>query len=418
MLCYGGLNKSLSPSMKLLTATALLVTFSTAAIAGDWPQWRGPNRDGVSTEKDLLDAWPEGGPKLLWKAQGLGIGYSSVSITGGRIYTMGDGEKTSHVYCLDPKDGTIIWTSKPIGKTGGNYEGTRCTPTFDEGLLFALGQFGDLVCLKADNGEEVWRKNLVADFGGQPGGWNYSESPLVDEGKVLVTPGGKQGAVVTLDKKTGDLVWQSKEFTDDAQYSSLIAREFGGKRQYVQFTLASVVGIEASTGKLLWKTPRKGRTAVVSTPIFHEGQVFVSSAYGVGCNGFKVSHSDGSFSVEEIYADKTISNHHGGCIRVGDYVYGSSSTTLVCMELKTGERKWRARSAGKGSILIVDDKIILRAEKGTVVLLELTPEAYVEISKFEQPDRSKAKAWSHPVVSDGILYLKDQGLLLAYDLRK
>ncbi|MBT3567599.1 MAG: PQQ-like beta-propeller repeat protein [Opitutae bacterium] len=407
--------------MKKTQFPILLLTLSTfvlSTFAADWPQWRGPNRDGVSTETGILDEWPEGGPKLLWKATGVGAGFSSVSVANGRIYTMGDGKESSKVHCLDQKDGKIIWSSKPVGKTGGNYKGTRCTPTFDDGHLYALGQFGDLVCLRAFDGSEVWRKSLTKDFGGRSGGWNYTESPLVDDGKVIVTPGGKQGAVVALDKKTGELVWQSKEFTDGAQYSSLIVREFGGKRQYVQLTGANVVGLEASTGKVLWQAPRKGKTATISTPIFHEGHVFVSSAYGVGCNGFKVTHSGGRFSAKEIYANKTISNHHGGCIRVGDYVYASSSGTLACVELKTGKEMWRQRSAGKGAILIIDGKIILRAENGPLALVELNPKEYRQISKFDQPERSKAKAWPHPVVSNGVLYVRDQDILLAYDVRK
>jgi len=411
----------LKPTMKKTQLSILLLTLSTFALstfAADWPQWRGPNRDGVSTETGILDEWPEGGPKLLWKATGVGAGFSSVSVANGRIYTMGDGKESSNVHCLDPKGGKIIWSSKPVGKTGGNYKGTRCTPTFDDGHLYALGQFGDLVCLRAVDGSEVWRKSLTKDFGGRSGGWNYTESPLVDDGKVIVTPGGKQGAVVALDKKTGELIWQSKEFTDGAQYSSLIVREFGGKRQYIQLTGANVVGLEASTGKVFWQAPRKGKTATISTPIFHEGHVFVSSAYGVGCNGFKVTHSGGRFSAKEIYANKTISNHHGGCIRVGDYVYASSSGTLACVELQTGEEMWRQRSAGKGAILIIDGKIILRAENGPLALVELNPKEYRQISKFDQPERSKAKAWPHPVVSDGVLYVRDQDILLAYDVRK
>ena len=407
--------------MKKTQFPILLLTLSTfvlSTFAADWPQWRGPNRDGVSTETGILDEWPEGGPKLLWKATGVGAGFSSVSVANGRIYTMGDGKESSNVHCLDPKGGKIIWSSKPVGKTGGNYKGTRCPPTFDDGHLYALGQFGDLVCLRAVDGSQVWRKSLTKDFGGRSGGWNYTESPLVDDGKVIVTPGGKQGAVVALDKKTGELIWQSKEFTDGAQYSSLIVREFGGKRQYVQLTGANVVGLEASTGKVLWKAPRKGKTATISTPIFHEGHVFVSSAYGVGCNGFKVTHSGGRFSAKEIYANKTISNHHGGFIRVGDYVSASSSGTLACVELKTGEEMWRQRSAGKGAILIIDGKIILRAENGPLALVELNPKEYRQISKFDQPERSKAKAWPHPVVSDGVLYVRDQDILLAYDVRK
>lgn len=407
--------------MKIPATAILLVILGSSTLtsfAGDWPQWRGPNRDGVSMEKGLLDKWPEGGPKLAWKAEGLGVGFSSVSIKDGLIYTMGDGKETSHVFCLDARDGKILWTSKEVGKTGGNYKGTRCTPTLDGDHLYALGQFGDLVCLEASNGAEVWRRSLTKDFGGRSGGWNYTESPLVDGGKVMVTPGGKKGAVVALSAKTGKLAWQSKDFTDGAQYSSLIARDFGGRRQYIQLTGSSVVGLDAKTGKPLWKAPRKGQTATITTPVFHEGHLFVSSAYGVGCNGFKVTRNKAGFSAKQIYANKSIANHHGGCIRVGDYVYGSSGGTLACLELKTGKEMWRKRSAGKGSIVVVDDKIILRAENGPIALVELNPDAYKEISKFDQPDRSRARAWPHPVVSNGILYIRDQDILLAYDLRK
>ncbi len=407
--------------MKIPATAILLVvlaSISLTSFAGDWPQWRGPNRDGVSTEKGLLDKWPEGGPKLVWKAEGIGSGFSSVSIRDGLIYTMGDGKESSHVFCLDAKEGKILWTSKAVGKTGGNYKGTRCTPTLDGDHLYALGQFGDLVCLEASNGAEVWRRSLTKDFGGRSGGWNYTESPLVDGGKVMVTPGGKKGAVVALSAKNGKLAWQSKDFTDGAQYSSLIVRDFGGRRQYIQLTGASVVGLDAKTGKPLWKAPRKGQTATITTPVFHEGHLFVSSAYGVGCNGFKVTRNKAGFSAKQIYANKSISNHHGGCIRVGDYVYGSSGGTLACLELKTGKEMWRKRSAGKGSIVVVDGKIILRAEKGPIALVELNSKAYKEISQFDQPDRSKAKAWPHPVVSNGILYIRDQDILLAFDLRK
>ena len=398
--------------------TLVLASITLTSFAGDWPQWRGPNRDGVSTEKGLLDKWPEGGPKLVWKTEGVGEGFSSVSVKDGMIYTMGDGKKTSHVFCLDAESGKILWTSKAVGKTGGNYKGTRCTPTVEGDLLYALGQFGDLVCLEASNGAEVWRRSLTKDFGGRSGGWNYTESPLVDGGKVMVTPGGKKGAVVALSAKSGKLGWQSKDFTDAAQYSSLIVRDFGGRRQYIQLTGSSVVGLDAKTGGTLWKAPRRGQTATITTPVFHQGHLFVSSAYGVGCNGFKVTRNKAGFSAKQIYANKSIANHHGGCIRVGDYVYGSSGGTLACLELKTGKEMWRKRSAGKGSIIVVDGKIILRAENGPIALVELNPKAYKEISRFDQPDRSKARAWPHPVVSNGILYIRDQDILLAFDLRK
>ena len=253
--------------MKFFAALVLLTALTLSTFAGDWAQWRGPNRDGVSSEKGLIDEWPEDGPKLLWKATGVGVGFSSVSVVGERIYTMGDGKDASHVYCLSTETGKIIWTSKRVGKTGGNYKGTRCTPTVDEGHVYALGQYGDLVCLKADTGAEIWRKSLTRDFGGRSGGWNYTESPLIDDGKVIITPGGKKGAVVALNKKTGESIWQSKDFTDGAQYSSLITREFGGERQYIQLTGSNVVGLAAKTGKVLWKAARKATSLSVALTV-------------------------------------------------------------------------------------------------------------------------------------------------------
>jgi outer membrane protein assembly factor BamB len=404
--------------MKRTILILAALTLTLPALAIDWPQWRGANRDGVNPEKNLLDEWPADGPNLLWRSEGLGAGFSSVSTSKGRLFTMGDGKESSHVYCLSVKDGSKIWTSRAIGKTGGNYKGTRSTPTVVGDLLYALGQFGDLVCLKTATGAEVWRTSLKTNYGGRPGGWNYTESPLVDGDKIIVTPGGKKGAVIALNRMTGKLIWKSADFTDGAQYSSLIISEFGGERQYIQLTGQNVVGLAAGTGKVLWQAARKGRTATVSTPIFHDGSLFVTSSYGVGCNGFKISYDGTRFSAKQTYANKTIANHHGGCILVGNYIYGSSGSTLACIDLKTGEEMWRERSAGKGAIVVADSKIILRAEKGTVALVALSPKAYKEISRFSQPDRTRASAWSHPVVSDGVLYLKDQGLLLAYDLNK
>ena len=252
-------------------------------------------------------------------------------------------------------------------------------------------------------------------------GWKWSESPLVDDGKVIVTPGGNEGALLALNTKNGEQVWRCKDFTDRAGYSSVIIREIGGIKQYIQLTGDSVAGIEADSGKLLWKAPRKGRTAVVSTPIFDKGSLFVTSAYNVGCNGFKISYEGGSFKAVQTYkhdGSAGMANHHGGVIRVGEYVYGSNGGRLSCIQLATGKVMWNEGSAGKGAILVVDDKIIFRTEKGPVSLVELSSKAYKEISRFEQPDRTRHRAWSHPVVSNGILYLKDQDTLFAYDLRK
>ena len=401
-----------------LAAMALLNSLSTAA---DWPTWRGPKRDGISTEKGLLAAWPAGGPPLAWKATGCGVGYSSVSVANGRVFTMGDGPDGSNVRAFDEKSGKPVWTSPVLGKAGGNYEGTRCTPTVDGDAIYALGQFGDLICLDAAKGTERWRKNLSKDFGGGAPGWNYTESPLIDGNNVMVTPGGDKGTIVALDKKTGALVWQSKDYKDGAQYSSLVPADINGVHQYIQLTGQSVAGVDAATGALLWRADRKGETAIITTPVYANNQVFVTSAYGVGCNAFKITKDGSSFKTEELYANKNMANHHGGVILLGDYLYGSSDGKgWVCQDFKTGAIKWAEKSVGKGSIAHADGHFYFRSEdgKGTVALVEATPDGYKETGRFDPPDRSNKNSWPHPVIANGRLYLRDQDVILSYDVRK
>lgn len=408
----------MKPILRLACLGAVLTTCS--AIAGDWPQWRGPNRDDISTETGLLKAWPVGGPPLAWKARGLGVGYSSVAVAGGKIFTMGDSPDAGTVRALDSKDGSVFWTT-PIGRPGGNYPGTRCTPTVDGTLVYALGQFGDFVCLEAATGKEVWKKSFGKDFGGSGGGWNYTESPLVDGNKVIVTPGGKNGAIVALDKKTGTVLWRATEYTDRAEYSSLITESIGGVRQYIQLTGESVAGVAAADGKLLWRAPRRGSTAIITTPVYHNGHVYVTSGYGVGCNLFKITRTGAGFQTEQVYANKEMANHHGGVIRVGDHIYGhSDSKGWICQKFLTGEVVWSSNKIGKGSITCADGHFYLRSEggKGTVALIEATPESYKETGRFEQPERSGQNSWAHPVIANGKLYLRDQDLLLCYDVKE
>src|SRR5579872_3022014 len=245
-----------------LWGALFLAVNSAFGAGGDWPQWRGPNHDGISTETGLLQDWPESGPKLLWEIKDLGAGYASVSIYGNRIYTAGDKGAECFVEALNLADGKPVWSTK-LGKAGPvgqpQFEGPRATPTTDGELVFAVSQWGEMACLRADTGKEVWRKDYTKDFGGACPFWGYAESPLIDGDKVVVTPGGSQGAVVALNKKTGDVIWQSKEFTDAAHYSSLVVAEPGGVRQYIQLTPTSVAGIAAADGKLLWRAPRKGQ---------------------------------------------------------------------------------------------------------------------------------------------------------------
>lgn len=386
----------------------------------EWNQWRGPKRDGLSPDTGLLKEWPASGPELAWKATGLGEGFSSVSFAGNRIFTMGD---TGGECCLIALDlaGKKLWAA-PVGKPGGGggYPGPRCTPATDGTLVFGLGQHGDLACASAADGKIVWKKNLASDFGGRMmSGWGYSESPLLDGNHLVCMPGGSRGTVLALNKATGTPVWQSKELTDAAPYTSVVPVDFGGVRQYVVFTDQSVAGLAAANGQILWKAPRPGKTAVITTPIFKDGYLFVSSAYNVGHNGFRVSASGGKFQCEEIYSGRDMENHHGGLILVGDHVYGMDNRAMKCIELKTGKVLWQNRAVGKGSIAYADGHFVIRSEKGpgTIALVEASPEAYKEKGRFDQPDRSDKNSWPHPVIFGGKLYIRDQDVLLCYNVK-
>lgn len=411
---------------------ALLIAFAVSFLpsivcgaSGDWPQWRGPNRDGHSADTGLLKQWPKGGPHLLWKATGVGIGHATVGVVGERVYCLGDKDEENFVMALNRADGKQLWTVK-LGKAGapgwGGFAGPRCSPTIDGDLLFAIGQYGELACLDAATGAEVWRKDCIKDFGGQLPEWGYSGMPLVDGDHLILAPGGSRGGLVALDKKSGKLAWQSSELKDSIHYSSPIVAEIDSVRQYIQLTDANVVGVAAADGRLLWRVSRRGSTAVIPTPIYHDGFVYVTSGYGVGCNLFKIASADGKFSAEQVYANKLMTNQLGGVVRIGDHLYGHSDNKgWTCQDLKTGKAVWQEKGKlGKGSLVFADGMLYLRAEagKGTVALIEATPEGYREKGRFDQPNRSEKNSWAHPVVVAGRLYIRDQDVLLCYDVQE
>jgi outer membrane protein assembly factor BamB len=405
--------------LRLLPALALsLVPLS--ASADDWSQWRGLQRNGQSAETGLLKTWPAEGPPLAWKVDGLGGGYSSLAITDGKIFTLGDREEGTFVLALKESDGSLIWETR-VGDAGGHkgYPGPRSTPTIDGGQVFALNQYSDLFCLDAESGKAIWSVNLEKDFGGKMmSGWKYSESPLVDGDKVIITPGGKQGTVLALDRKTGKKIWQTSEWTDPAGYSSVVIATIHGVRQYVQLTGKSVAGMDPDSGKILWVADRPGKTAVITTPIVQDDIVFVTSAYGVGCNGFRISKTGDEWKAEEIYANKNSANHHGGVVLLDGHIFGSSGGTFNCVDMKSGDLAFKGRSAGKGSTIYADGHLYLRGEDGDVALIEADSSELKEKGRFKQPDRSKDKAWAHPVIANGKLYLRDQGILLCFDVQE
>lgn len=412
------LAKTAGPFLSLLCLSAWVSTASAA----DWPQWRGPQRDNICTESGLLQQWPDGGPKLAWTASGLGAGYSGVAVVGERIYTLGDGADGCFVRALETTTGKIVWSAR-VGNAGGGggFPGPRCTPTVVGTRLVVMGQFGDLVCLETASGKELWRHNLKDELGGKMmSGWGYAESPLVDGNMVICTPGGDQGALAAFDLATGKLAWRSKDWQDSAAYCSMLVETIGGVRQYIQLTGSSVAGV-ATDGRLLWRAPRPGKTAVIPTPVFADDSVFVTSGYEIGCNLFKVSSAGGKFSAEQVYENKSLVTQLGGVVKIGAHIYGySDKKGWTCLEFATGKQVWQENNRlGKGSVLAVGKQLILRAEKdkGTVVLIEASPEGWQEKGRFDQPERSDKNSWPPPVVANGKLYLRDHDRLFSYDVK-
>lgn len=585
--------------------------------AGDWPQWRGPHRDGISLDKGLLKEWPKDGPAVVWQVDSVGVGYSSIAVKAGRIYTQGDLNGVEHIIALDAKDGSTVWSVQPgpltslletrvasdfknldrnsdgvvseieaLGRFGwdwnkydkpspdapeaiaerrsaallkdldkdndgqlsfpevanllrdtferidapddkadaaalarqrteaylknldkdadgkisrqesrgtaldrqfgridvrdpatnkgdelltaeeietslakheagrdgvltagelrnyylatriagdgtldrselraavGGYrngmgDGPRGTPTVDGDRVYVEGGNGDLACLEAATGKTIWYVNLKYDFGGGLPGWGYSESPLIVEDLIIVTPGGNGGTLVALNKLDGKPVWQSTEVTERAHYSSPVLAVINGEQQIVQFANQSVFGVFLADGKPRWRytAPANG-TANCCAPIVADNMVFASSSYGVGGGLARITVAGSTQTAEEVYFEKKMACHHGGIVKVGDYMYSAGGGPLTCMDFKTGKIAWQARSAGKGSLCVADGMLYILGEGHDVVLAEATPDAYREHGRFQVKPHGKP-AWAHIIVTGGRMYIRDQESLTAYNV--
>lgn len=620
------------------SALTLCVGFNSTH-AEDWPQWQGPNRNAVSTEKGLLQKWPSEGPALAWEAKGLGGGDSAPAIVDGKILGMANRDGKEIVWALSEKDGNEIWAT-PLGdavqqNVPQSKEGPGCTPSVDGDRLYVIGVGGRVACLSTEKGKVLWERSLTEDFGGIPPMWNFRESPLVDGDVVVCTPGAADAVLVALNKATGETIWKSrtpgtpesstesrpdrrdtakgsdrakaapgkaadpassiagtkepglfesehwgmtafkrkvpagkylvklyfaetyqgitgagqrvfsfdvqgKEFKDfdvwgkaggfrrayiesvpvevtdgelritftrkvdnpaikaieiipddkdakairikagqstpfkdssgqewlaeqgfeggqvsagtaqfggspggrggapggrgggfggfggprsGAAYSSVIAIEFDGQRQYVQLTATALIGVAAKDGQPLWKYDRPANRMGIncSTPLYQDGLIFAASAYGNGGGAVKLVKNDkGEITPEEVYFSSSMQNHHGGMIVVDGCLYGANGGNeggfLTCMDFQTGKVLWRDRKAPKGALLFADGRLYLRAESGTMLLIEPSREKLVLQGRFEQPNRSSAPAWAHPIVANGKLYVRDQGVLLCYNV--
>ena len=402
----------------VLAVGAVILAQAPSATVTDWPQWRGPDRTGISKETGLLKQWPAGGPTRLWRVTNLGEGYGSLSIKGERIFVQMIVGRQSVVASLDRSNGRIVW-QKPLGAAGSNDRGSgpRGTPTVDGDRLYALSENGDLACLRIADGEIVWQRNILRDFRGRNINWLISESPLVDGDRVIVSPGGRDATVVALDKATGKTIWTSKGLSDDAGYASAIVADIGGVRTFMTFTSEGGVGIRASDGKPMWNyAPAANRTANIATPVFSNGKVFYTSAYGTGGGLLRLTAQGGEVKAAEAYFTREMKNHHGGVVLVDGYLYGFNDTILTALNFETGKMAWRDRSVGKGSLTYADGHLYILGETNGVGLVEATPAGYREKGRFQIPD-SGLPAWAHPVVSGGRLYIRNQGSLAAYDIK-
>jgi len=405
-----------------------------SASTAEWPQWRGPNRDGISPDTGLIQDWAARPPKLLWTAEGLGGGYASVAVAGGRIYTTGNLAAGQAVICLNSADGKILWTktiTDAVPKHG--YPGTRCTPSVDGDRLYAIATGGRIVCLKTADGSEVWSRDFKDWHGKMMSGWGFSESPLVDGPWVLCTPGADDAMIVALDNQTGQEIWRSAmpdlgdKGKGGAGYSSIVVSNAGGVKQYVQLIGRGVIGVRASDGKFLWNYDRVANgTANIPTPIVSGDYVFCSTGYGAGAALLKLSKDGDGIRCEEQYfltGDK-IQNHHGQMVLKDGYVYFGNKHNNgfpVCVEMATGKIVWGGSQRGPGSgsaaVTLADRGLIFRYQSGEVALIEATPSDY-KLKGTLQPDYvGKEACWSHPVVIGGRLYLRDQDKLMCYDVK-
>lgn len=429
-----------------MTPAALLVTCLIASpsapaqpakAAFDWPQWRGPNRDGKSAETGLFpNGFPAGGPKVKWENLEVGVGYGTVAVVGDRVYLTGGTDNTAgspeYMLCLNAADGKEVWRT-PFETSKGGFNtgwggGPRSTPTVANGFVYAVGATGDVVCVSAADGKKVWGRNLVKEFGGGIPTWGYAESPLVDGDSVVVTP-GKGTGMAKLNAKTGETIWECKELKDGAGYASIIPTTVGSVPVYVQQTMEHVVGVRATDGKLLFSVGDPGRRiAVIPTVVVADGYVFSTAGYGFGCESYKLEPDGDGVKAEKVFGKtKTLANHHGGVVQVGDYIYGHSDAGgWTCLKFKepTTEAVWQSQKLGKGSVTFADGHLFCYEEKkgGDLAVLRATPDGFTEIGRFKLPknsptDRKNGAVWPHPVVANGKLYLRDFDYLFCFDLK-
>jgi outer membrane protein assembly factor BamB len=390
---------------------------ASSAAAADWPQWRGVNRDAVSPETGLLGRWPESGPKVLWRTE-VGAGFSSVSVSAGKLYTMWDEEKTQFLLCLDARTARELWRLK-IGAAFNNYygNGPRSTPLIDGKTVFAVGTGGRLVAANKDTGELLWKHDLATEFEAALPSYGYSSSPMVSGDKLVIEAGGKQAAFMAFDKKTGKPVWSSEN--DQPAYSSPIEISVGGVRQIVFWSAHGLHSVSAKDGKVLWRfawetfCPVSGDPLNTGTPIFvAPDRIYIAS--GSGAALLRLVLGDKKFKVETLWENDEMRSDVNTSLLLAGHIYGFDRGTLKCLDVKTGEIKWAARGFQRGSLIAADGKLIVLGEQGKLALVEADPDRFVEHASAQVLE---GRNWTSPSLAGGKLYLRNHEEMVCLDMK-
>jgi outer membrane protein assembly factor BamB len=431
-----------------------VVLFGTIATAADWPEFRGPNRDGISPEKGLMRKWPEAGPVQIWKAKNLGLGWGTPSFADGVIYGVGARESKDGVWALKEADGTELWFRPFAASASGLFpqsNGPASTPTVHKNKLYTVSADGTVSCMNTKDGSVVWSKNYVSDFGGAVSSkdgvaWGYSDSVLADGDKIICTPAAKGAALVALKAETGETLWKadagpigapnSRGFMPGQGYSSPVKATIGGVPQYLILlgNGSGLVSVHAETGKMLWQykgNAATGGIAQIPMPVVKDDRVWVSCSYSGGAALLQIVSKDkDTFEVKEIktYKKPQLNNHHGGMVLVDGHIYfghDQNGGNPVCVDFKTGEIKWGPEKSPAGgqksaAVLYADGRLYFRYENGVMVLVEPSPEDLKVVSSFKLPaadQRSHSQSWPHPVVVNGKLFIRDQTVMYCFDVK-
>jgi len=401
-----------------LTALCLILTSAAMLSAADWPQFRGPERNGKSAETGLLKTWPDGGPKLLWKATGCGVGYSSPAIAKSAIYTAGDigGQSCLVAFGTDGKaKGRLAFAR---GGPRGERAGMRSTPTVHGGMIYLLNPEGELLCASAANLRKRWQVNILRAFGGRNISWKLAESILVVGNMAVCTPGGQDAGIVALNRQNGKPIWASKGLSDQAAYASCMLMKVGRLPMITTMTAKGLVGVSAASGQFLWRWDRPAnRTANCPSPVFEGNRIFEATGYGNGGGAVDIVVRGNRVSAQQAWETRDMVCHHGGYVLIDGHVYGNHGSGLACIDFKTGQTKWRGRGAGKGSVVYADGRLYCYGEGGTVALVEAKPDGYSLVSQFKLPAGGSGQHWAHPAIADGRLYIRHGDALFCFDIK-